>query len=192
MSIFAYIVLENIVMVHVYDGWELFRAIYQHPFSRFGDYLIGANAGLIFFIYHNNDQNIPSRNNDIFYVLLSVSGMLLSIALIMLYILRLENGRLSWIQNSGFYFTIPACMLVYSLPYLEDEINKLKALSKFSEFGKFTSIAFFVHVVVINYVHAIYERITAVNTMIWMIVSLTITVIVSSMLYRWIAGKKRI
>ena len=190
--IIVFVIIENIFFYTTLGESRSFWIIYESPFSRIGDYLVGAQLG---FIYLKTDYDgIREQSGDHKAVTMGVTALAFSVYICITLIalgMRLPNNY-RWIVSSGFYFTIPVSILIFSLASIDvyfDKYSESPISHALIWLGGISSYVYLIHVPVINCVHGIYKRVCEVNVLVWTVISAVVTLVLS-VIYERIIWKR--
>lgn len=194
VSVIIYLIniLINIIFVRAFGKEGSFLYVYESPLSRAGDYLIALQAGYLYLAKRKRDNvERTDKESSILYAMLILGTAIISMTLLTvgICVIPVESR---WIISTGFYFSIPTVILVFSLAMAEKEIvkriesNKLtnRCVNTLLHIGTISQYAFLIHVPIINFVHGVYSRIGNVNVVVWSAISFIITMILSELVVK--------
>lgn len=191
VSVIIYLItiLINIVFVYAFGKEGSFLYVYESPLSRAGDYLIALQAGYVY-LAKNKSDNVErtDKESSILYAMLILGTAIISVVLLTVGICIIPvEGR--WIVSTGFYFSIPTAILIFSLAMFEELVERrlvsgkltYKCVNVLLHIGSISQYAFLIHVPIINFIHGVYSRLGNVNLAIWSVVSFIITMVLSEL-----------
>ena len=187
---FILTVLVDVLLVVCMGVDRAFWYIYECPLFRLSDYLIGIQMG---YLYVSNWSK-ESKQNAIRYK----SWLMLMLGIVSSFVLlavgQMTESPIRWFINSGFYFTIPAVLLIMSLTMMngriEDAAGNTRVVRSLIVLGNLSGYAYLIHVPVINLVHGVYKRFGIVNVYVWCLISLVITIVLSVLAKRKMGTQK--
>ena len=189
LIIYLYTIVINMFFVYRLGYMGAFWYIYSCPLSRIGDYLIGAQLGVIYLDYEHQRSQVHRSNRSWLPLVLLLLSAGLAFGLLYIGITTL-SGPEKYVVSSGFYFTIPVCGLILAMSFLSDiidpEMEKYSLGKAVLWMGMISPYAYLIQVPVINAVHGIYKRVADVRIGIWCIISLGITLIGSAIYKQWL------
>lgn len=177
----------NYAAIQILTPFEASIFIYESPLSRAGDYLIAMQIGYIYLKSNQNKDNVAKNNPKIIAIVGIISGLA---SVLFLYIGdTCMTDRHSLIVSSGFYYTLPTIILIYSLAKCEDSIIQILSNTRIINYvvrviiyvASISQYAYLIHVPVINGIHGVYKRIGNVDLMVWSVTSFAITIGASMM-----------
>ncbi len=192
ISIISYIftIIIDVFIVSHLSLDVAFWYIYECPLFRLSDYLIGIQLGYLYASYSGmsrirhidrSQEQMQGSEYTNSWILLII-GIVGSLALLGLG--QKADSPVRWFINSGFYFTIPAVLLIISLTMLNEQIQSAMDNGGFLHYiailGDLSACAYLIHVPVINLVHGVYKRFGTVNVYVWGLISLALTIVLSA------------
>ncbi len=193
IAIISYVltIIIDVLLVTYMGTDRAFWYIYECPLFRLSDYIIGIQVGYLFAV--NGDKEIYNTSVDKSRVML-ILGIVGSIVLLCLG--QVTESPIRWFINSGFYFTIPAVLLIVSLTMINDRIadiiGRVMVLRSLVVLGDLSAYAYLIHVPVINLVHGVYKRFGTVNIYVWCLISLVLTIALSEIARGKICTQKKV
>ncbi|WP_155828106.1 acyltransferase family protein [Butyrivibrio sp. VCB2006] len=177
--LFLLTMIIDVLLVSFLGTDSAFWYIYECPILRLSDYMIGIQMGYLYASGWSIEGKSTAATSK-GWILLGL-GVIGSLAL--LCVGQVKESPIRWFINSGFYFTIPAVLLIFSLTMLNEQIegliSKNKALRSIVILGNLSAYAYLIHVPVINLVHGVYKRFGTVNLYVWCLISLVLTIVLS-------------
>lgn len=163
----VYIIQVIIVLCSSYiidDNYEWF--IYEHPFTRIEDYIIGCIAGSFYYRIHKDN--------------IRVNRVVLGMVAIVLNAISLAGIHFIsnlFIYRNGIYFTVPVCLLIIALMNENGILSRILSFKPLVGIGNLSGNAYLIHVVVINGIHGIYKRLFSadISLLLWVVLSFVIS-----------------
>lgn len=156
-------------------GGSSWRLVYQHPLLRLGDYFSGCVCGCVAQELRKDGRKTTLRKKEWLSVGVVLCNVLSCIATFQISAAELYSNEV--------YFTVPICLLILVLTDDESLLTKVLFWKPLVALGDLSGNAFLIHVVVINYMHAIYKRIfnngTEIPLILWVVLSLVTTLFLS-------------
>lgn len=181
-AVIVYIIQILIVYCSFYiidDNFEWF--IYEHPFARIEDYILGCIAGCFYYRFHKDIIRVDS----------TVLAMI-AIALNVISIVCMHYISNLFIYRNGIYFTVPVCLLIIALMNENSILSRILSFKPLVEIGNLSGNAYLIHVVVINGIHSIYKRLFSADIplLIWVVLSFVISMYLA-MLWNKLTSKRK-
>ncbi len=181
VSIFSFFltIVIDVLLVSYMGAEGAFWYIYECPLFRLSDYLIGIQIGYLYVsLCGKASKQDIIRNKSGFMLAIGIAS-----SFVLLGVGQVVDSPIRWFINSGFYFTIPAVLLIVSLTmlntHIEDAVGNTRVFRSLIALGNLSAYAYLIHVPVINLVHGVYKRFGTVNIYVWCLISLVLTIVLS-------------
>lgn len=181
-AVIIYIVQIIIVYCSSYiiDGnYEWF--IYEHPFARIEDYILGCIAGCFYYRIHQDSIRVNSVVLD-----------MIAIALNVISLMGMHYISNPFIYRNGIYFTVPVCFLIIALMNENSILSRILSFKPLVEIGNLSGNTYLIHVVVINGIHGIYKRLFSadISLMLWVILSFGVSMFLAALWNKLMSKRK--
>ena len=181
-AVIVYIIQIIIVYISSYIidgnyGWF----IYEHPFTRIEDYILGCIAGCFYYRIHQDNIRVNSIVLD-----------MVAIALNAISLAGMHFISNPFIYRNGIYFTVPVCLLIISLMNENSILSRMMSFKPLVEIGNLSGSTYLIHVVVINGIHGIYKRLFSVDIslMLWVILSFGVSMFLAALWNKLMSKRK--
>ncbi|MBQ8945657.1 MAG: acyltransferase [Lachnospiraceae bacterium] len=182
LSILAFTITINLCFIYLMGEVGSFWYIYESPLSRIGDYLIGAQLGYI--CLSKRATGTGNGYKPAMHIVIPAAAIILNIVFICIG-LTPQFYKYKYLVSSGFYFTIPVCMLIMAAVWMESEDHcraekpQPMALRGVYLLGDLSSYIFLIHYPVITGIHGVLKRLGTDNIALWSMASVVLTLVLT-------------
>ena len=176
-SILVFTIAVDMWFVYLLGEENSFWYVYESPISRIGDYLIGAQLG---YICLNETENASGIMYKMAKYVISAAAVFLNVVFIRIGLAPLFY-KYKYLASTGFFFTIPVCMLIMTAVWMEcgyrdrAEGRNTDFLKGIYLLGELSSYIYLIHYPVITGVHGVLKRLGADNIVLWSMISVVMT-----------------